>query len=79
MSTNIPEGRQGQESEAEGLGERLNVTDEGDGHAVLQGRDGGPLPGALLPRAVPDLRQQVFAIAVLELENVGCDFDQERV
>lgn len=56
---------------------KLSVTDERDGDAVLQGRDGGPLPGALLPRAVPDLWQQVFAISILEPENIGCDLNQE--
>lgn len=61
----------------QGFSQKLSVTDEGDGHAVLQGGDGGPLPGALLPRAVPDLWQQVFAISILELKNIGCDFNQE--
>ena len=76
---NTPDGHQGQNYETEQFSQKLSVTDESDRHAVLQGRDGGPFPGALLPCAVPDLWQQVFAISILELENTGCDFNQEWV
>lgn len=55
------------------------VTDECDRDSVLQGRDGRPLPCALLPCTVPDLWEEVFAIAVFEFENIGGDFDQEGV
>lgn len=75
----IPEGRQGQNRETKGFRVKQRVTNEGDGDAVLQGRDGRPLPGALLSRAVPDLGQQVLAVGILELEDVGRDLNQEGV
>lgn len=55
------------------------VTDEGDRDSVLQGRNGCPLPRAFLPCTVPDLWEEVFAITVFEFENIGCDFNQERI
>lgn len=54
-------------------------TNEGDGDAVVQGRDGRPLAGAFLARAVPDFGEQGFTVCVPELENVCCDLNQERV
>lgn len=55
------------------------VTYECDRDSVFQGRNGRPLPCALLACAVLDLWEEVFAIAVFEFENIGCDFNQERV
>lgn len=55
------------------------VTDECDRDSVFQGRNGRPLPCAFLPCTIPDLWEEVFAITVFEFENIGCDFNQERV
>ena len=63
----------------EGGGRNGRLTDQGDGRAVLQRRDGGPLARALLPGAVPDLGEQVGARRVAELEDVGGDLDEEGV
>lgn len=55
------------------------VTDECDRDSVFQCRNGCPLPCALLPCTVSDLGEEVFAISVFVFENIGCDFNQERV
>ena len=54
-------------------------TDEGEGHALVEGRDGGPLPCALLASGVPDLLHEGLAVGVLEGEDVGGDLDEEGV
>jgi hypothetical protein len=55
--------------------------DGGDGHAVLDGGDDGPLPGALLARLVQDGVDQHLAgaLGVLGVEDVRRDLDQEAV
>ena len=41
------------------------LTNEGDRHAFIKGRDGSPFPGALLSCRVTDLLHQRFPICVL--------------
>lgn len=55
------------------------LTDQSDGRAVLQGRNGRPLPCSFLPGTVADLGQQVRAVRVPVLEDVGRDLDEEGV
>lgn len=55
------------------------LTDQSDGRAVLQGRNGRPLPCSFLPSTVADLGQQVRAVRVPVLEDVGRDLDEEGV
>lgn len=48
--------------------------------ASVEGGDGGPLSGSLLASLIEDLGDKRLAInRVVELENVGRDFNQERV
>lgn len=54
-------------------------TDKCDRYAILQGGDGCPLSCPLLSCTVFNFRQQVSSISVLVLQDVCCDFDQERV
>lgn len=58
---------------------RFSLTDQGDWCAVLESRNSRPLPCAFLPGGVPDLRQQVSAVGVSELEDASCDLDKEGV
>lgn len=62
-----------------GIQSLLPLTDQSHGRAVLQGRNGRPLPCAFLAGTVADLGQQVRAIGVPVLEDVGRDLDEERV
>lgn len=55
------------------------VTYECDRDSVLQGRNCCPLPCPFLSSTVLDLWEEVLAITVFEFENIGCDFNQERV
>lgn len=55
----------------------LPLTNQSDWRAILQGRNGRPLPCAFLSGAVADLGQQVCAIRVPVFKDVGCDLDQE--
>lgn len=54
-------------------------TYESDRDSIFQGRNCRPLPRAFLSCTVPDLWEEVFAILIFEFENIGCDFNQERV
>lgn len=45
----------------------------------FEGSDGGPLSSALLSSRVENLVGHEFPIIIFEPENVGGDFDQERV
>jgi hypothetical protein len=55
------------------------LADEGDGHAVVEGVNGGPLAGTLLAGLVEDLADDRDAVSVVEAEDVAGDLDQERV
>ena len=55
------------------------LADQGDGHALVQGIDGGPLSGTLLAGGVEDLLDNGGSVVVVLAENVTSDLDQERV
>ena len=55
------------------------LTDKGDGHALVEGVNGGPLSGSLLSSSVEDLLDHGDTVSVVELEDVSGDLDQERV
>ena len=55
------------------------LSDQGDGHPVLESRDGRPLPGSLLTGGVSDLLQQELAFLVLVLQDGRRDLDEEGV
>jgi len=55
------------------------LADKGDGHAEVEGVDGGPLAGTLLASRVEDLLEEGSAILVVEVEDIAGDFDEERV
>ena len=55
------------------------LADEGQRHALVQGRDAGPLAGALLACGVPDVLHQGRAVLVLEAQDVPGDLDQVGV
>lgn len=57
----------------------LPLTNQSDGRAVFQGRNGRPLPCSFLSGTVSDLRQQMFAIAVPVFEDVCGDLNEEGV
>lgn len=63
----------GQATGKDGLG------DQGDGHAQVQGVNGGPLSGSLLASRVEDLLDQWGSIVVVEVHDVAGDLDQEGV
>lgn len=56
-----------------------SLSDEGDGHAEIQGVDSGPLAGTLLASLVKDLLNERGAIVIVEVHDVSRDLDQERV
>ena len=55
------------------------LTDEGDGHTVVESVDGGPLAGTLLASGIQDLADDGDTVSVVELEDVTGDLDEERV
>ena len=56
-----------------------SLADKSDGHAEVEGVDGGPLASALLASLIKNLLEEGSAIVILELENVRCDLNQEGI
>ena len=56
-----------------------SLANEGDGHAEIEGVDGGPLSGSLLAGAVEDLGDEGHAIVVVVAEDLGGDLDEVGV
>lgn len=55
------------------------LTDESNGHTLVEGVNGGPLSGTLLSGGVENLLDHWSAVSVVESEDVTGDLDQERV
>ena len=80
------EGREGgKEREAESEIEMLcfkiecPLTNQGDRHSLVEGRNSGPLPSPLLAGRVTNLLNEWLSIGVLVGQDVSCDFDEEGV
>ena len=56
-----------------------SLADQSDGHAKVEGVDGGPLAGTLLTSLVEDLLNEGSTIVVVEVKDVTGDLDEERV
>lgn len=63
---------------AEAAGED-SLADKGDGHAKVQGVDGGPLAGTLLASLVKDLINKGSAIVIVIVEDITGDLNEEGV
>lgn len=55
------------------------LTDEGDGHTLVEGVNGGPLSGTLLSGGVENLLNHGSTVSVVESEDISGNLDQERV
>lgn len=56
-----------------------SFTDKSDGHAEVEGVDGGPFSSTLLTSLVEDLLNEGCAVLVVVLEDITSDLNQERV
>jgi hypothetical protein len=56
-----------------------SLTDEGDGHAEVEGVGSSPLTGTLLGGGVEDLGNEGDTVVVVVAEDLGGDLDEVRV
>lgn len=55
------------------------LTDEGDGHTLVEGVNGGPLSGTLLSSGIENLLNHGSTVSVVESKDISGDLNQERV
>jgi hypothetical protein len=56
-----------------------SLSNEGHGHAEVEGVDGSPLASTLLASLVENLLDEGGAIVIVEVHDVAGDLDEERV
>lgn len=56
-----------------------SLSNEGDGHAEVEGVNSSPLAGTLLASLVEDLLNERSAVVVVEVHDVAGDLNEERV